>query len=37
MGLITSAIGEIGGQAGRLLLMTVAIAYLDTVLCFPLS
>jgi len=37
MGLITSAIGEIGGQAGRLLLMTVAIAYLDTVFCGLLS
>ncbi len=37
MGLITSAIGEIGRQAGRLLLMTVAIAYLDTVFCGLLS
>ena len=37
MGLITSAIGEIGSQAGRLLLMTVAIAYLDTVFCGLLS
>jgi Na+/H+-dicarboxylate symporter len=37
MGLITSAIGEIGRQAGRLLLMTVAIAYMDTVFCGLLS
>ena len=37
VGLITSAIGEIGSQAGKLLLMTVGIAYLDTVFCGLLS
>jgi Na+/H+-dicarboxylate symporter len=31
IGLVTPAIGEIGRQAGRLLLITVAIAYVDTV------
>ena len=46
VGLITSAIGEIGNQAGKLLLLTVVIAFGDTVLsglltyttgmlCFP--
>ncbi|MCR4854197.1 MAG: dicarboxylate/amino acid:cation symporter [Prevotella sp.] len=32
IGLVTPAIGEIGRQAGRLLLLTVAVAYADTVL-----
>ena len=31
IGLVTPAVGEIGRQAGRLLLLTVAIAYADTV------
>ncbi len=46
VGLITSAIGEIGNQAGKLLLLTIVIAFGDTVLsglltyttgmmCFP--
>ena len=46
VGLITSAIGDIGSQAGKLLLLTVLIAFGDTVLsglltyttgmlCFP--
>ena len=33
VGLLTPAIGEIGRQAGRLLALTVAIAYADTVCC----
>lgn len=32
IGLVTPAIGEIGRQAGRLLLITVVIAYADTVM-----
>ena len=32
IGLVTPAIGEIGGKAGRLLLATVSIAYIDTLL-----
>ena len=32
VGLVTPAIGEVGRGAGRLLLMTVAVAYLDTAL-----
>ena len=32
VGLITSAIGDIGSQAGKLLLLTVLIAFGDTVL-----
>ena len=46
IGLVTSAIGEIGNQARKLLIVTVVIAYVDTVfsglltystglLCFP--
>ena len=31
IGLVTPAIGDIGNRAGRLLLATVAVAYLDTV------
>jgi len=33
IGLVLPAIGEIGRTAGRLLLLTVAVAYIDTVLC----
>ncbi len=36
-GLVTAAIAEIGRQAGRLLLLTVAIAYADTVVSGLLS
>ena len=37
IGLVLPAIGEIGRTAGRLLLLTVAVAYLDTVMCGLLS
>lgn len=37
IGLVLPAIGEIGRSAGRLLLVTVAISYLDTVTCGLLS
>ena len=37
IGLVTSAIGEIGSQAGRLLLITVGIAYADTMFSGLLS
>ena len=37
IGLVLPAIGEIGRTAGRLLLLTVLVAYLDTVLCGLLS
>lgn len=37
IGLITPAIGDIGRQAGRLLMLTVIIAYADTVFCGLLS
>lgn len=37
IGLVTSAIADIGRQAGRLLLLTVVIAYADTVFCGLLS
>lgn len=37
IGLVTPAIGEIGRTAGKLLLVSIAIAYADTVFCGVLS